>query len=188
RVVFPVVPLLYVPYNMARYLADDLVRAGIPRITAAGKVDFHALRTTFTNLVFAQGATPPEAQALARHRSPAMTIGVYGRAHAPRLQALVAGVAAAIFPETTRAPDVHARVVGEALMQEHGGEMWHSAQLIKPSSMARSPWPGLPLISLPIPICATFAEPCLTSPQPVAMIRASTPTSTFPAPVWCGNC
>jgi hypothetical protein len=122
RMTTPVNALLYVPHNVARMLADDLRRAGIPRLTTKGKVDFHALRTTYINQVIANGATVPEAQALARHRTAALTIGIYGRSEDRRLQHLVAAVAASILPEAERASGVHAQVVGAEYIQEYQGD------------------------------------------------------------------
>src|SRR5262249_34245922 len=119
RMTTPINALLYVPHNVARMLADDLRRAGIPRQTTKGKVDLHALRTTYINHIIANGATVPEAQALARHRTAALTIGVYGRSEDKRLRHLVAAVAATILPEAERASDVHAQVVGGEYTQEY---------------------------------------------------------------------
>ncbi len=56
-----------------RGLRKDLAAAGIPYLTAEGYADFHALRHTFISDLFDHGATQPQAQKLARHRSPAMT-------------------------------------------------------------------------------------------------------------------
>src|SRR5262249_16023192 len=61
--------LLVVPRHTERILYADLAQAGIPRQTPAGKVDFHALRVAYINLVLEGGATAPEAQQLARHRT-----------------------------------------------------------------------------------------------------------------------
>lgn len=106
----PLQPLLYVPTRTAATLRRDLTTAGIPVSTAAGLLDFHALRVTSINLLIAAGATVPEAQAHARHATPAMTIGVYGRAHASRLAALVndvAGTLACASPEHGGGGDAH---------------------------------------------------------------------------------
>ena len=66
--------------------------------------------TTYINLVIASGATMSESQELARQRTPALTIGIYGRSEDRRLQYLM---------------DVHAQAVGgvqPAYLQEHVGE------------------------------------------------------------------
>jgi hypothetical protein len=78
-------PLLYVPRDPARELDKDLAAAGIPKYTKAGKLDFHALRVTYINLIIESGVTVKEAQALARHTTPQMTMNIYGRTREERL-------------------------------------------------------------------------------------------------------
>ena len=60
----PVNPLLYVPSHPARAIERDMEAIGIPKWTPEGKIDFHAARTAYTNLVFDAGAKPKEAQEL----------------------------------------------------------------------------------------------------------------------------
>jgi integrase len=112
RYAYPDRPLLFVPTKTALCLAGDLRRAGIPRQTPEGILDFHSLRVTYINLVIASGATPTEAQRLARHQTVQMTLGVYGRTHEDRLHALVDRIATEVFPTAFRASSVHAQVVG----------------------------------------------------------------------------
>jgi hypothetical protein len=81
----PTHPLLYVPRDPARELDKDLQAAAIPKYSREGKVDFHALRLAYINFVLESGASVKEAQALARHASPAMTMNVYGRTRNERL-------------------------------------------------------------------------------------------------------
>ena len=83
--IIPAAPLLYVPRDLAPRLDKDLQAAGIPKYTKAGKLDFHALRVTYINLVIASGVNPKEAQTLARHATAELTIGLYGRAADQRL-------------------------------------------------------------------------------------------------------
>jgi integrase len=78
-------PLLYVPRDPARELDKDLAAASIPKYTKAGKLDFHALRVTYINLIIESGVTVKEAQALARHTTPQMTMNIYGRTREERL-------------------------------------------------------------------------------------------------------
>ena len=52
---------------------------------APGKIDFHACRTACVNLVLESGATVTEAQELARHSTPDLTMNVYGRTREDRL-------------------------------------------------------------------------------------------------------
>ena len=92
-------PLLYVPSHPAKILDQDLVAAGIPKRMAGGKLDFHALRTAYVNLVFEYGqVSPKEAQDLARHSTPDLTFNVYGRTRDERLSEAVERLAEAVFP------------------------------------------------------------------------------------------
>jgi integrase len=86
-------PLLYVPRDPARELDKDLRAANIPKETAEGKLDFHALRVTYINMVIDSGATVKEAQVLARHTTPELTMNVYGRAKQKRLTKAVEDIA-----------------------------------------------------------------------------------------------
>lgn len=83
--IIPATPLLYVPRDLAPKLDRDLRAAGIPKYTKVGKLDFHALRVTYINLVIASGVNPKEAQTLARHATAELTIVLYGRAADERL-------------------------------------------------------------------------------------------------------
>ena len=95
----PVNPLLYVPSHPARILDQDLEAAGIPKRTAGGKLDFHACRIAYVNLVFEYGnVSPKEAQDLARHSTPDLTFNVYGRTRDERLSEAVERLAEAVFP------------------------------------------------------------------------------------------
>ena len=60
----PKIPLLYVPSQPDRRLKIDLEAAEIPLETIKGKLDFHALRTTYINMVVDSGLTIKDAQAL----------------------------------------------------------------------------------------------------------------------------
>jgi len=72
-------PLLYVPTNTSRSFDQGLEAAGIPKYAPNGKLDFHSCRVAFINLILDSGVTVKEAQALARHATPEMTMNVYGR-------------------------------------------------------------------------------------------------------------
>lgn len=93
RSAIPEHPLLYVPSHPARSLDTDLAAAGITKVTPAGKIDFHAVRLAYINLVIESGATVKEAQELARHATPQLTMNVYGRAREERLWNAVEQVA-----------------------------------------------------------------------------------------------
>ena len=53
----PANPLLYVPSQTARSIKADLKAAGIPIRTEAGKLDFHACRVAYINMVIRGGPT-----------------------------------------------------------------------------------------------------------------------------------
>ncbi len=62
----------------AGMLKRDLKVAGIPYKDSAGRfADFHSSRHTFITNVVKSGATVKEAQSLARHSKPELTLGVY---------------------------------------------------------------------------------------------------------------
>ncbi len=79
-------PLLYVPSDPSRELGKDLKTAGIPKHTSEGKVDFHACRVAYITFVIESGANIKEAQVLARHKTPDLTMNVYGRVRQDRLR------------------------------------------------------------------------------------------------------
>ena len=98
----PTNPLLYVGHNPGRDMRADLGRADIPEQAFGGKVDFHACRTAYVTFVLEAGAQVKEAQELARHSTPHLTMNVYGRAREERLAALTEAVGDAIlFREST---------------------------------------------------------------------------------------
>ena len=75
----PTNPFLYVPAALPRDLDKDLVKAGVPKHAPGGKLDFHAIRLAYINLVLEFGVSAKEAQALARHSTPDLTFNLYGR-------------------------------------------------------------------------------------------------------------
>jgi integrase len=81
----PAHPLLHVPSHTAREFDKDLEAAGIEKHTVNGKLDFHACRVAYINQVLDSGVSVKEAQALARHSTPEMTMNVYGRVLEDRL-------------------------------------------------------------------------------------------------------
>ena len=72
-------PVLLVPFKTARMLRYDLAPAGIPYRTAAGVVDFHALRTSYISGLIAAGVDPRTVQELARQSTITLTINSYSR-------------------------------------------------------------------------------------------------------------
>ena len=95
-------PLLYVPTHPAKALDTDLSAAGIRKFTPEGKIDFHALRVTFTTLVLESGANVKEAQSLARHATPDLTMNTYGRTRKDSLAGIAEAVGSVVLlPENT---------------------------------------------------------------------------------------
>jgi len=78
-------PLLHVDTHPSRSMDIDLANAGIPKQTAEGKLDFHALRTAFATFLVESGATIKETQTLMRHADPRITMNVYARNRDTRL-------------------------------------------------------------------------------------------------------
>ncbi|OGV52428.1 MAG: hypothetical protein A2X45_01135, partial [Lentisphaerae bacterium GWF2_50_93] len=77
--------LLYVSSHPSRELDKDLKEAGIPKNTEEGKIDFHGCRVAYVTFVLNAGATVKEAQSLARHSNPSLTMNVYARTNKGRL-------------------------------------------------------------------------------------------------------
>ena len=90
--------LVYVPACPARDIEIDLDAAGIAKWTDEGKVDFYALRVAYVSLVFEAGASTQEAQTLARHSTPDLTLNVYARARETRLAEVAEKVGENIRP------------------------------------------------------------------------------------------
>ena len=100
------------PGHAAKIMSKDLAVAGIPEQTASGKLDFHALRTAFVNLVFEYGkVSPKEAQDLARHSTPDLTFNVYGRSRENRLVEGIERLAEAVMP-IERVPEEYRLAAG----------------------------------------------------------------------------
>ena len=72
-----------------------------------GKLDFHAIRNAFINLVLDSDVTAREAQALARHSTPDLTFNVYGRARHDRMTEAVEQIGRRLFSTPDRVPSVH---------------------------------------------------------------------------------
>lgn len=66
------------PQKTASMMRHDLKRAGIPYIDEDGHhADFHALRHSYVTALVRSGATVKQAQVLARHSTPVLTLAVY---------------------------------------------------------------------------------------------------------------
>ena len=105
-------PLIYVPGHPTREMDRDLEAAGIAKSNPSGKVDFHALRLCFINFIMEAGASTTEAMAMARHSSPALTLGVYGRTRRDRLDELAEKVGRVVIPGELCAHSVRGMAAG----------------------------------------------------------------------------
>jgi integrase len=103
----PANPLLYVPSHTAREMDIDLAKAGIPKETHEGKLDFHACRTAFVTLAAEAGANMKELQTMARHSTPALTANVYARTREERLSEIADKIADNVFFDEKCAKSVH---------------------------------------------------------------------------------
>ena len=101
------------PSHPARTLRGDLRRAGIPVQTPAGRLDFHACRTAYINLVIDAGADVKTAQTLSRHSTPHLTMNVYGRTTDARLSAVAEKVG-----EMVRVGDFYRKTTEVALARD----------------------------------------------------------------------
>ena len=119
---YPDDPLLYVPSDPARSLDRALKAAGIPKVTAAGKVDFHACRVAYITMLFENGATLKEAQELARHITPHLTTNVYAKVRDERLAGLVEQVGAALVPVAKHVHSMHDRMTRPDDISVVGGD------------------------------------------------------------------
>ena len=163
----PIHPLLYVPSHTARSVDQDLISAGIPKQALGGKIDFHAIRKAYINLVIESGVTVKEAQALARHASPELTMNVYGQAQDDRLAEAVERVAEVVIP-VKRVPVEYQQVVGSELK---------SATPLETESCALQFWWRRrelnPRPKMSLPRFTTCVVGCLISPATVPTNKIS---------------
>ena len=113
-------PLLYVPTQPAREMERDLTTAKILRWTPEGKIDFHAFRVAYITFVLEAGASAKEAQTMARHSTPNLTMNVYARTRENRLAELAEKVGEVAFPKKKCAHSVHARATGTDDLSANG--------------------------------------------------------------------
>ena len=106
------------PSHPARALDVDLQAAGISKWTPQGKLDFHSLRVCFVSLTLEAGASVKEAQSLARHTDPALTMNTYGRSRPARLAEFAEKVGEAVKIEPELATSLQRQVVGMEKTQE----------------------------------------------------------------------
>ena len=97
---FPENPLLFVSSHSAEKITKHYKEAGIPKLTGKGKVDFHALRVTYINLIIGSQANAKTAQSLARHANIDMTMNVYGRTDDDALRTSVEQLGSTIYTQS----------------------------------------------------------------------------------------
>lgn len=81
--------LFHVPDHTARRFNLDAKKAGIPKHTPEGKIDFHALRVSYVTRIIEEGANLKEAQRLARHADPKTTMNIYAKVRQNSVNELV---------------------------------------------------------------------------------------------------
>ena len=118
--------------------------------------DFHSLRVLFISRVVASGASMKEAQTLARHSTPVLTMNVYSRASLLDVAGAVEGVGEMLTRQPSRPEPREMRATGTdggrepAAKSDHcsdhcqparGGSDWHSAATLRVvgSSEQRAP-------------------------------------------------
>jgi len=90
----------------------DLDAAGLDKRTVEGVLSFHSLRVTFITRVIESGANLKEAQTLARHLTPQLTMNVYARTRDERLSEVAELMAKNTLPGQDRALFVHKKAAG----------------------------------------------------------------------------
>ena len=102
--------------DMLRYPSNafdcDLQAAGLEKRNLEGILCFHCLRVTFITRVIESGANLKEAQTLARHQTPHLTMNVYARTRDERLSEVAERTAEITLPHRERAHSVHKLAAG----------------------------------------------------------------------------
>jgi integrase len=107
RFTWPRDALLVVGSHASRWLDADLERAGIDKVTKEGRLDFHGLRSSYVTLAIEGGANVKEAQVLARHSTPELTMNKYARKRDARLGELVESIGDKVLSAELCAAGVH---------------------------------------------------------------------------------
>jgi integrase len=82
--------MLPIPGNVLRTFNRDLKLAGIPKQDATGhSIDLHCLRHTYCTMLIRSGADIKTVQALMRHSTPHLTLGIYAHYDQGRMKAAV---------------------------------------------------------------------------------------------------
>lgn len=91
----------YWSQRAAELLQADLAAAGLPYETDDGFADFHALRALFITGLCRAGVPAHVAQALARHSTPVLTLGVYAKTTDAEQAKAVGRLALPLVPPTS---------------------------------------------------------------------------------------
>lgn len=89
-------PLLFVPSHAARLVKELADKAGVVHLNNDGKIDFHAMRTTFINKVI-KLTDLKSAQELAGHKDANTTLKIRGNGNVERIRNAVNAVADSIL-------------------------------------------------------------------------------------------
>ncbi len=118
--------------KVTRMLRGDLEKAGVAYELDGKFADFHATRHTFLSNVVRSGATVKEAQTLARHAKPELTIGIYShvgihdrRAVVDRLPSMEIQQSEAVKTGTTDSADLSytcQKRAQQCTSADHGGQ------------------------------------------------------------------
>ena len=87
-------------------------RAPPTLLNRSGILDFHASRVSYINILLDRGVGVREAQTLARHSTPQMTMNVYGRPRQEDLSAAISAMAKSVLGEKKRATCVQQPAAG----------------------------------------------------------------------------
>ena len=98
----PEQPLLFVPMHASRTLARIAKKAGVELVTHKGKIDFHALRVAYINMLITSGADFKTILELSRHTAAYMT-ALYARAEDGLIDKAVESIGRRVIP--TEHPD-----------------------------------------------------------------------------------
>lgn len=75
---------------------------GVLKYAPGGKIDFHACRVAYTNMLHRAGADVKTSQEMARHSTPTLTMNTYGRARIDRMADVAEQVGAMVLARRER--------------------------------------------------------------------------------------
>lgn len=168
-------PLLFVPSHLDRSFKKDCKKAGVAEEAPGGEADFHSLRVTYITRVIEAGANVKEAQDLARHSTPVLTMNVYGRSRPGRRSELAEAVGGMI-PASPKTGET----TGHGLAKMAAG-----AESLDLSSLCDGAGSGSNPLAPTKPESATPSRGCAFSSQNTSNIK---PVSTSPELTLINSC